>query len=622
MIPPIIFPADAGVINVISYGAIPDDGADDTAAIQRALSATASGNKIVYLPAGTYLVSDRLEWPKGDDSSNAHKRTILQGEDRDRTIIKLQDSASGYQDPDNPQSVIWTGTAPAQRFRNSLRDLTINTGTDNLGAIGLQFIANNQGTIRNVSIISEDGQGQVGLDLKHTRDIGPAYIKDLFVSGFDYGIQTYWQVNSLTFEDIRLENQNILGWENFSQSVFIRGLESVNSVTALKNVKESPGSVTLIDANLTGTGEAINTPAILNQTPGMFLRNIQTSGYRMAVKHDNKGRGNEPGVANTNVDEWLARGDIPDSLFDSPEVSLNLPIQNTPVVPWDDASDWVSPLDFGGQPNDGIDDRPAIQAAIDSGATTVYLPNGKWHLEGPLKIRENVRRFLGTEASLIGNNAEIEVLNTSQPVVQIERIDMLRGDIDIVHASEQTLVLSSLTMNGQYRSPSDLTSVGDLYIEDVVGGPFYFSNQSVWARQINAETNTQKTSDKAKIINDGSILWILGLKTEEPGTIIKTINGGRTEVLGGLIYSTGDPKTEPAFINIESALSLAGVVERNFNGNRFDTWVQETRNGETRTLLRDQISAPLYINDNALAALNYVGILPVATGQAAVTHNL
>ncbi|MEM9007333.1 MAG: glycosyl hydrolase family 28-related protein [Cyanobacteria bacterium P01_F01_bin.86] len=590
-----IFPPDAGVSDVTAYGAIPDDGIDDTAAIQRALSEAASSNRIIYLPAGTYLVSDRLEWPAGDEPAGDHKRTILQGEDRDRTIIKLQDSASSYQDPDNPQAVIWTGTAPANRFRNAIRDLTISTGIDNPGAIGLQFIANNQGGIRNVAIISEDGQGQVGLDLKYTREIGPAYVKELYIKGFDYGIQTYWQVNSITFENISLENQNVLGWENFAQSIFIRGLYSINSVTALKNVQDGPGSVTLIDANLIGREDAINSPAILNQTREMFLRNIQTTGYEMAVRHDNKGRGNEPGVTGADIDEWFARGKHPDALFGNPTSSLNLPIQETPFVPWDELSAWVSPVEFGGQPNDGKDDTDAIQAAIDSGAATVYLPNGQWNISGVLEIRGNVQRFLGTEAWLLGDDAEIKVLNTSQPIVLIERLDMLRGKTDIVHASGQTLVLSSLTMNGHYRSASELDQVGDLYIEDVVGGPFYFANQTVWARQINPETDTQKNEDAAKIINDGASVWILGLKTERAGTNIQTINGGHTEVIGGLVYSTGDPKVDPAFVNDESFVSLAGVVERNFNGNWFTTWVQETRNGETRNLSRRDMTTPVYV---------------------------
>ncbi|PSO81569.1 MAG: hypothetical protein BRC44_04485 [Cyanobacteria bacterium QS_4_48_99] len=137
--------------------------------------------------------------------------------------------------------------------------------------------------------------------------------------------------------------------------------------------------------------------------------------------------------------------------------------------------------------------------------------------------------------------------------------------------------------NPNYANTS--TGTGDLFIDDVVfANPVVFRNQNVWARQLNQETNTQQTSDDAKIINDGGSLWVLGLKTERPGTIVKTINGGRTEVLGAFLYSTGGEKIDPAFINNQSAICLVGLAERSFGGNPIQIWVQETRNGETRTL--------------------------------------
>ena len=54
---PIVFPDESGVINVRDYGAAPDDTTDDTAAIQKALDAFPNGNRIVYLPAGTWMVT-------------------------------------------------------------------------------------------------------------------------------------------------------------------------------------------------------------------------------------------------------------------------------------------------------------------------------------------------------------------------------------------------------------------------------------------------------------------------------------------------------------------------------------------------------------------------------------
>ncbi len=43
----ITFPADGGIVDVRDYGAQPDDGLDDTAAIQKALDAFPNGNRCI-----------------------------------------------------------------------------------------------------------------------------------------------------------------------------------------------------------------------------------------------------------------------------------------------------------------------------------------------------------------------------------------------------------------------------------------------------------------------------------------------------------------------------------------------------------------------------------------------
>jgi hypothetical protein len=183
--PPITFPADGGVLDVCAFGAKPDDNEDDTAAIQKALDQYPNGNRIIYLPPGTWLVRDTLKWPAGTSGGVAHKRTILQGAGQSLTILQLPDATPGFTDAAKPKAMIWTGNKPAQRFRNAVRDLTIAVGTGNAGAIGLQFNASNQGTVRNLTIRATECSGVIGLDMGFTDEIGPLLVRGLVVEGFD-----------------------------------------------------------------------------------------------------------------------------------------------------------------------------------------------------------------------------------------------------------------------------------------------------------------------------------------------------------------------------------------------------------------------------------------------------
>ena len=583
----IVFPSDAGVINVkdAPYNAKGDGVTDDTAAIGQALGAYPNKNKIIYLPNGTYLVSDQLQWAAGS-GGQSQKRTILQGQNTGKTVIKLKNSAPGFTNPLFPKAVIWTGKAPAQRFRNAIRNLTVDTGTGNAGAIAIQFIANNQGAIRNVTMRSQDGQGLVGLDMSYTNEIGPLLVKNVKVYGFNLGIKTANKVNSQTFEHITLQNQKEYGFANYGQVISIRDLQSNNTVPAIYN---KDGIVTLIDAKLTTTEQAsIQEPAIKNDST-LFARNIKTSGYQIAIQNNKGTRQNATGSL---VSEFVSHPIH--SIFTSPQKSLNLPIEETPDVSWDSLNNWESPTHFGAVPNDKLDDSAAIQAAVDSGKTTVYFPNGSYIINQTIYIRKNVERIIGLEANIVGKGI-FRFENGNAPVVVIERLDGVGSGI--IHAASRTLVLSSmgLAFSGGKASYSNIGN-GKLFVEDVVGGPWRFARQKIWARQLNPENSGTHIS------NDGGTLWILGLKTERGGILVETKAGAKTEVAGGLIYSTSTPKTTPMFTNDKSAVSLT-IGECNFNSNFYNNLVSEIRNGVIKTL--DRGNTPQYCNGSIIPL--YVG---------------
>lgn len=369
-----IFPPDAGVVNVTlpPYNAKPDGRTDCTEAIQRALNDFA-GRGIIYLPKGTYIISDTLRWGRGE------KRNILQGQSQEGTVIKLADQAAGFQDPTQPKAMIWTGRKPAQRFRNGIRNLTIDTGKGNPGAIGAQFIANNQGGIHHVTIRSGDGSGPIGLDLAYTPEEGPFLVTYLTVKGFDVGIANSCPVDSVTFENLFLEGQNRLGIDIDSQVINIRKMRTKLQVPVVKNY--GVAVTTIIESEFEGQGPAAQVAAISNS--GMlFLRDVSATGYGRLVDNE---AGTRRGVAGLSVKEYTSHP--PSLLFPSPPRSLRLPIKETPEVPWDDPKGWTSILKFGppkliqlvrqgdGKTHMAYDWSEALQKAIDSGATTIYFPN-------------------------------------------------------------------------------------------------------------------------------------------------------------------------------------------------------------------------------------------------------
>lgn len=590
---PITFPSDGGIVDVREYGAIPDDEGDDTAAIQAALDAYPNGNRIIYLPPGVFLIRDTLRWPAGESGGNAQKRTILQGAGETLSLLRLPENTGGFTDGGKPKPLLWTGSAPAQRFRNAVRDLTIEVGPRNAGAIGLQFNASNQGTIRHLTIRAADSSGKIGLDLGHCDEIGPLLVRHLTVTGFETGISTKWPVNSNTFEHVLLSNQRRLGWWNYHQMVFVRDLISENRVPSIYNEKDSWGTVTLLGAHLHAINPDGNTPAIHNQRQ-MYLRNVEILGYRLAVNHDDKGRDKgdvgPPGLIAEDTSHKNVRSlfrEVGDGTFAQAGEVSHLPVKETPEIPWGDpAKEWANLLDFGADATGAADASAALQKAIDSGAKTIYLPAGANFLfSTTVEIRGPVQRLIGLEGRFTAEGEPVWRLVDGKhpqklpdaPIVVIERMTNQSGGAEILvrHESARTLVISSAT-----GFAVEGIGKGDLFLDDLCGHLNRLApGQSAWCRQLNSER------EGLKCRNAGGKLWILGLKTEKTGTLIETTAGGITEVNGVFLYSnSGWTAGEPAFSVADATLNLFGVNERNFNRQPVTLWVRERQGAETREL--------------------------------------
>lgn len=586
-----VVPADA-VVNVKTrFGAKGDGATDDTAAIQAAISAGVGfgdPDKVLYFPAGTYLVSRPLEWRRADGTWSTW--LTLLGQNRDRTVIKLKDAAAGFGDPNQPRAVIVTGSQNAnaadgsgnQAFHNFIFDLTVDVGASNPGANGIDYLANNRGAIRNVVVRAPAGSGNTGISMTR-RWPGPCLLQDVRVTGFSRGVHlSRWQYGA-TLENLRLTGQRTVGIDNGPNVLSIRGLLSQNTVPAVRNgVGPSRDSaVTLLDSHL--LGGTPGTSAVENEGT-IHVRRVTTQGYGSAVR-----------------DRGVTRVLSPQESWSSPEpirrhgstgAPLDLPVVEAPALPVVPASSWESVARHGARPDDGQDDSAGIQAALDSGKPIVHLRPGWYLVKSTLRVPPTVRAVVGFDASIdatwgafagASTAAVFSATGTTTTPLLFDQIVFKASPevVDVERLGDRPIALRHVHIGGRpFRG-----TPGQIFLTDVEGGRgwHFEKGHQVWARQFNVEQRG------TKVRNEGGTFWVLGLKSESPGTIIATTDGGRTEVLGALLYPTSAQSTSvPAFVGTDSTQSLSFTVSAGDASHRYMPLVSSVRDGVIESVTPEQ----------------------------------
>ena len=588
--PTIQFPADSGVINVRSqYGAAGDGITDDTAAITRAIRENRGTlQRILFLPAGTYLISDTLSTTALDGSWKA--RLTLQGENEKSTVIRLKDSSPGFQTPSLPRPMIQTGSIqPFNKqtgsgnngFRNYIFDLTIDTGRGNPGAIGIDFLGNNTCGMEHVKIETGDssGIGVAGLSMKRNYG-GPCLYKDLEIDGFDAGVTTSSTEYSHTFEHLVLKNQRVAGINNSGNVLSIRDLQSTNAVPAIVN-SDQKGFITLVDSTLTVSNP---TSSAIQNSGALLMHKVRIVGHpaTLATRTTTNLHGNIadylefPAASatqltpKTGVDVLTQK--TGDGAVHQVVPAYEIPVEEAPNFVSRESARWLDVQSKGADATGRADSRKAIQDSLDSSADVVYLPPGNYKISDTIHLRGRTARLIGFGAVLLPSGSKFG--DTSSPYtflrlesstsdVSIEGIQFgwwthkdYPGVVWLENSSSRTTVLRHVDFEGA----SNVTYKGDpghdrsLFLEDVDGPKWEFvSGEHVWARQLDVEGAV----NAPKILNDGASLWILGLKTEGVDTVIDTERHGVTELLGALLYPvrTVDP-AKPAFIVNDGFVSM------------------------------------------------------------------
>jgi hypothetical protein len=421
------------------FGAIPDDGKDDTKAIQSAIAAAAAHEKgspqgklyqqqIIYLPEGTYDISDTLACVMNNGNpSHIGRYEIpgsegfqwIQGDGVGKTILRLRsaEEIGTFGSAENPKPVLQTSRYSYDRkqsgnskFQLWVTDLSIVVPDDQPHAVGLSYAVANMGAVKRVHIQAEGNGGHTGLALVQNNN-GPGMIEDVRVDGFGMGLDINDPCGACFYlKNIQLFNQkpNGVGMVLSDKVIAIENLvvqqqhDSVTGVVLCATRSESlydgvMAFLTLIDPKFhyTGAGKAA-APAIRIEQGHLYMRGADFVGYGEQPINDH-GR-----LRSATSDELVLvhghskeeKPNVVVTVDGAPAHSLNLPLKPTPEIParaWErlKADDYtiVSQKDLSDgrlsvstdwlivKPS-GSDDTQLLQAALDSGARYIGLLNG------------------------------------------------------------------------------------------------------------------------------------------------------------------------------------------------------------------------------------------------------
>jgi hypothetical protein len=585
------FPSDAGhvavSVTVDSQGAA---GANTTA-INNALRANDYQNgspsphperpaaRTVYLPEGTVWINAGLSYPGCS--------VRLCGAGEGRTIIRLVDNATGFQNSGSPQPVIESGWAANQEnsgFANYFHHFTLNTGNSNPGAIGIQYSVANSGSMRHVTILSPDGSGRYGLVFAGTG--GPGYVADTTIEGFAAGIRTEGNyVNDLVFSGITLEDCPV-GIQHNTKVIAVEDLTTINCAVPV-DVTNAEATLMLDGASFTksgSTGQAVRIVA----NAYVYLRDLAQTGYANMVTQ----AGTSRFVGRASLREWgsvnYRRGNT--SLAwgeNSAYVGLNLPKTRAPEYLNDNIStEWACPQDFGyTSGNVG----PALQAAIDSGAKVIYLPYDSYPLTTAVTVRGDVRCLDGMFSVLVrSGSGSLTVGNMTGSEVIIQNF-VMDGNLTVVHNSPDKVVIRDFGNRNGHGTASVSTgasATGDLFYESAGANhhPVISRPINVYMRQINRERAAAEFSGgcSVRIFGDN-----VELSSEDVSAFMEISGGSTVEIIGAshdiLAFNAYPTSGQSAFtVSGGSTISMV-MASASRSGGSIGDWLSDTGGGAVTT---------------------------------------
>ena len=487
--------------------------------------------RIIYFPAGTYLVSDTVTYTLTDlqnrywskPYSELTRGIHLMGDGKDCTVIKLADNSKGFEKGQKKAVVSYTNAPLACEKEcsnvsqlNTFTDLTVDCGEHNEGAIALRFVGNNSGLVENVKLCSSGST--IGLQLPSATE---GVFRNLEIIGFDYGIFTSPDSSTCVFDDITFDKiKTACVHSNLAIANIFKRINKGD--TPMFYFEESIGKQLCFDVE----------PTVLGELKGNLVYTF--------------GKGIELPTIDNNYD--------PDD---------------------------VAFVDDFGACGDGVTEcSGAIQAAMNSGRSTVifgsghYLVNRKVYIPRGVKVIDFMFCDMFSGGQLISGELDsLFVINEdSEDMLLMKNLytfEQFYGNFRLIkHEAKRDLYMKELhtqaasmyfnTVGGSNVYIDNGISTTGTYSMDTILArdgyspvfskiiPYEFHGQRVVAYNLNPERAD------LEVLNDASELIVYGLKVEGPGTAVKTINGGVT-TLYGFSAGIGNARAENALVYDDSS---------------------------------------------------------------------
>lgn len=587
---PILYPDDANIVNAAThssdpaYRAIPNDGIDDTDAINYLLSkfnGQSDGSihdlssRILYLPAGIYNISGTLG-AKMKDDYNANEQTAcsvtIAGAGESLTKLVLTDgSLASSGDNFAPIPVIKQGkkyrdegpaqSGPGAAYGNLVRDLSIDLG-NNANAAGILVNMANMGSISDVTITATNAA--VGL-LTYDR-CGTGLIRNVTIEGCNYGIRQFWEdrqiynndpddiyqhvymdfpgaeiLDGLVFENIKISDYKVSGIHNYGKHYVMRNVEISTAQASGPAIELGfsghPAQLEIYNLSIDGaTGQS----GIQSTHPNNFilLRDAKfpnrTANCTAKCTESCEENCTENCAKSIYFNNEIYETITCFSEYTSPpmlsrnmigrESTLRLPVRDAPKIS-PSLSQWAKSnvhVDNSGEAN-----RIALQADINTcDKEVLYIPYGKYDISGVMTIDNPNLKMIKGFFSYITGGVEFYCEQANEFLI-FEDI-VIAPNSKITHKMKEDLVLRNIGV-GPYIQNTSL-GTGDIFLENLGAKPkvSVSGGINVFIRQINRE--------KEGFVNDGAVVWCLGDNIEDvPSTGINpwvTKNGGYSEILG------------------------------------------------------------------------------------------